>query len=138
MSGYRDRKIFDTCYNDVYNDEDLKRSNYYFYPGYRTNDNSCINYPTSETNIFGNKLNEIGNRSEIESLLQLRNYVDVNVDKLNYTNSKCSNNSSNKVNKYKNVILDNKMKNYYNENILYMCPIGYEILNSRLDILENR
>ena len=138
MSGYRDRKMFDTCFLDSLDQENIKQSNYHFYPGYRKNDNSCINYPTGQTNLFGGNKDELGDRSEIESLLQLRNYVDNNTEKLNDKNSRCSNVPSNNMDKYKNTMLKNKMNTYYKNNILNICPRGQEILSTKLDVLDNR
>ena len=133
MSGYRDRKIFDNCYMNETNAEYIKQSDYHFYPGYKTNINSCINYPTNYTNLFGNKSEEISDRSEIESLLQLRNYVDKHNN--NPNNSKCLKTD---IDILKSTILNKKIKKYNIDNNLNMCPRGYEILNSKLDIVENR
>ena len=79
MSGYYDRKIYDECYNNENILEQIKQSNYYLYPGYAVNNNSCsgnLNMGNTK-NLFNQDLNKIGDRSEIESLFKFSHKVEV-------------------------------------------------------------
>ena len=74
MSGFHDKKIYDNCYTNMVNKSYDKQYEYNLYNDYALNNNCCNMLYGSTKNLFNQDLNKLGKKSEIESLLQWRNY----------------------------------------------------------------
>lgn len=74
MSGIHDKKMYDICYSEMLNNEYKNLNTYKFNKDYALNGNCCNMLYGSTKNLFNQDLNKLGTKSEIESLLQWRNY----------------------------------------------------------------
>jgi len=148
MAGYYDKRKYDECNVNEINNENTQQSNYHLYPGYGINlsypnndENNCLGYPgTFQHNLFGNNINDIGVRSEIESLLQWRTeYNNLKVNKVDDTRIGLTKEYNEKCSKNKNGLnLLKEKEKLLKTNNINLCHRSQETLNSRLNEIENR
>ncbi len=74
MSGFYDKKIYDNCHSNMINKSNNNQLEYNLYNDYALNNNCCNMLYGSTKNLYNQDLKKLGVKSEIESLLQWRNY----------------------------------------------------------------